>query len=61
MDSEYHQLLLWKYQELKSKGLQAGNKPSGVINCKNSYGPLKNPLKLNPLMQKEGVEKEKMT
>ena len=41
MDSEYHQLLLWKYQELKSKGLQAGNKPSGVIYCKNNYGPLK--------------------
>ena len=35
--------------------------PSGIIYCKNSYGPLKNPLKLNPLMQKEGVEKEKMT
>ena len=61
MDSEYHKLLLWKYQELKSKGLQAGNMPSGIIYCKNSYGPLKNPLKLNPPMQKEGVEKEQMT
>ena len=30
--------------------------PSGIIYCKNSYGPLGNSLKLKPLMQKEGVE-----
>ena len=59
MDSEYHQLLLWKYQELKSKGLQTGNKPSGVINCKNSYGPFKKSIKAQPSNAKRRWGKRK--